>query len=116
MRIETVHYFCFNDESMLKTDQSLIDDFASRADIDGEKNNLFQVYPNPTSGRFTLELSEIASTVTIEIYGVMGEQILKQEVSGFMMYEFDLSTQPRGIYIVRVLNGDEMEIQRVIRQ
>jgi hypothetical protein len=44
--------------------------------------SFFKVYPNPTTGMFTLELSEIASTVTVEIYGVMGEQILKQEVSG----------------------------------
>ncbi|MBE0661407.1 MAG: choice-of-anchor D domain-containing protein [Bacteroidales bacterium] len=76
----------------------------------------FKVYPNPTTGRFTLELSEIASTVMVEIHGVMGEQILRQEVSGFMKYEFDLSSHPRGIYIIRVLNGDKMQIQRVIRQ
>jgi hypothetical protein len=78
--------------------------------------NFFKVYPNPTTGMFTLELSLLASTITVEIYGVMGEQILMQEVSGFMMYEFDLSSQPRGIYIVRVLNGDEIGVERVIRQ
>jgi hypothetical protein len=78
--------------------------------------NIFKVYPNPTTGRFTIELSEIATTVMVEIYGAMGEQILRQEVSGFMMYEFDLSNQPRGIYIIRVLDGSEMGIERVIRQ
>ena len=79
-------------------------------------DKFFKVYPNPSTGKFTLELSEIASSVTVEIYGIMGEQILRQEVSGFTIYEFDLSTQARGIYIVRVLNGDKMEIQRVVKQ
>jgi hypothetical protein len=82
----------------------------------GATENFFKVYPNPTTGRFTLELSENASTVMVEIYGAMGEQILRQEVSGFMMYEFDLSGQPRGIYIIRVLDGNEMGVERVIRQ
>jgi hypothetical protein len=98
--------------AVLEEKQSAVEEFAEPE----TSESFFKVYPNPTTGIFTLELSEIATTVTVEIYGVMGEQILRQEVSGFSMYEFDLSTQPRGIYIVRVLKGDLMEIQRVIRQ
>jgi hypothetical protein len=81
-----------------------------------EASQFFKVYPNPTTGMFNLELSEFTSTITVEIYGLMGEQILRQEVSGYQLYEFDLSRQPRGIYIIRVLNGDEIGVERVIRQ
>jgi hypothetical protein len=98
--------------AVLEEKQSAVEEFAEPE----TSESYFKVYPNPTTGIFTLELSEIASTVTIEIYGVMGEQILRQDVSGFITYEFDLSSQPRGIYIIRVLNGNEMGIQRVIRQ
>jgi hypothetical protein len=80
------------------------------------QDKFFKVYPNPTTGMFNLELSEITSTITVEIYGLMGEQVLRQEVSGYQLYEFDLSRQPRGIYIIRVLNGDEIGVERVIRQ
>ncbi|MBE0663289.1 MAG: T9SS type A sorting domain-containing protein [Bacteroidales bacterium] len=79
-------------------------------------DNFFKVYPNPTTGLFNLELVQTTSAILVEIYSLMGEQILKQSVSGHYLYEFDLSGQPRGVYIVRVISGDEMGIQRVIRQ
>jgi surface protein len=80
------------------------------------KDSFFKLFPNPTTGLFKLELSEITSTIIVEVYGLMGKQILWQEVTGHQPFEFDLSLQPRGIYIVRVLNGDAIESQRIIRQ
>ncbi|MBE0661406.1 MAG: S8 family serine peptidase [Bacteroidales bacterium] len=114
-RITTTSDYCALPPALLAFGEEKSEDAEITTHLN-EESGLFRVYPNPTTGRFTIELSEIAKTVMVEIYGVMGEQILRQEVSGFMMYELDLSSQPRGIYIVRVLSGDELEIQRVIRQ
>jgi hypothetical protein len=82
------------------------------------QESLFKVYPNPTAGSFTLELTEKddATAVTIEIYNLMGERLLHQEFSGASLYQVDMSAMPRGMYIVRALNGESMEVQRIIKQ
>ncbi|MGB4204170.1 MAG: T9SS type A sorting domain-containing protein, partial [Bacteroidales bacterium] len=81
-----------------------------------EEYTLFNVYPNPTRGSFTLDVYDFDSDLTIEIYNMVGTRILSKEVSGFSKYTFDLSTQPNGIYIIRVLKDNESAFKRIIKQ
>ncbi|MCD4681587.1 MAG: right-handed parallel beta-helix repeat-containing protein [Bacteroidales bacterium] len=69
------------------------------------QTSVINVYPNPSSGRFTLE-SSIVNIYKIEIYNVIGERIyettnMKKQSSN----EIDLSCSPKGIYFVRIYNG-----------
>jgi hypothetical protein len=68
-----------------------------------------KVYPNPTTGFFILELPETdeESSANVEIYGMMGELIEQITLFGDRSYQFNLSSQARGIYIVRVLQGEK---------
>jgi sugar lactone lactonase YvrE len=72
------------------------------------------VYPNPNNGRFTVVLShaEFASSVIgtnpqIEIYNILGEKIYSA-ITPDLSYagervQVDISNQPAGIYLYRVL-------------
>jgi hypothetical protein len=84
---------------------------------DGSKP-FFKVYPNPTTGTFTLELNGMAesSKVSVEIYGILGEQILKKEMYGSKQQVFDLSGRQHGVYLIRVMNGTEMGLSKIIKQ
>jgi len=71
----------------------------------------FNIYPNPNNGIFTLSVSHAelvsASQTTIEIYNVMGQRIYNatlKQVQGDN--SIDISNQPAGIYLYRVLNMD----------
>ncbi|MFZ4520419.1 MAG: PKD domain-containing protein [Bacteroidales bacterium] len=79
----------------------------------------FKVYPNPTTGTFTLELNGVAesSKVSVEIYGILGDKILKKEMNGFKQQLFDLSGRVHGVYLIRVMNnGSEMGMTKIIKQ
>jgi hypothetical protein len=76
----------------------------------------FRLYPNPTTGIMMLEFSEVASGIMVEVFGMTGEQILKQEVHGYQLYKFDLANYPKGIYIVRVTTGVETGMIKLIKQ
>ncbi|MBE0661290.1 MAG: right-handed parallel beta-helix repeat-containing protein [Bacteroidales bacterium] len=80
--------------------------------------SFFKVFPNPTTGSFKLELTgvEESSSISVEIFGMMGERVFQDQLFGSMLYEFDLSSMPKGIYFIRVLQGDEMGIEKVIKQ
>ena len=78
----------------------------------------FTIYPNPTSGKFTLELSaEIpgSSVVRIEIYGMHGEMFLNEQFIGEMKHEFSLEDIPAGIYFIRVLGEEVSGSGKVIK-
>ena len=66
-------------------------------------NNRISVYPNPNKGLFTLELSSIINKSTIEVSNLLGQQVFKEELTG-SKNKIDLSLQPSGLYIYRVLN------------
>jgi len=76
------------------------------------------VYPNPTSGSFTVELSGISSDqqVSIEICGMQGENVLKRTVTGEMQQEFSLENRPSGIYFIRIISGDMIETTKLIKR
>ncbi|HTA28402.1 MAG TPA: choice-of-anchor tandem repeat GloVer-containing protein [Bacteroidia bacterium] len=66
--------------------------------------------PNPSTGLFTFQLSNTErQTLNMEVYNVLGEKvyssILPQNPKG-ALNSIDLSSQPNGIYLYRVLNVD----------
>ncbi|MFT7614340.1 MAG: hypothetical protein ACI9J3_003322 [Parvicellaceae bacterium] len=63
--------------------------------------NLMKVYPNPTAGWITIELPEDALNGTITILNLMGQQVVKRQVSKTIFSE-DLSSLSKGIYLVSV--------------
>ncbi len=77
---------------------------------------LFRVYPNPTTGTFTLELTSRENlSGTVEIYGIRGEKLLTQVLKGERMHEFSLHDKPNGMYIIRVVSEGVSGTSRVIK-
>jgi uncharacterized repeat protein (TIGR03803 family) len=64
------------------------------------------VYPNPSSGIFTIHFAGAQNfeTVKIEIYNVLGEQVYSTNYPlTTNHYSLDLSSNPSGIYLYRVI-------------
>ena len=51
-----------------------------------------------------------------EIFDIAGQRIMKQDLSGNSLQEFDLTSQPNGNYFIRVRNGDEVGVQQFIKE
>ncbi|NLN94585.1 MAG: S8 family serine peptidase [Bacteroidales bacterium] len=80
-----------------------------------KNNEFFRAYPNPTNGRVMLEFSEPTSNTLVEVYGLIGKQILAKEISGNSLYELDLSSQPQGIYLIKVSNDKSVSVKKIIK-
>ena len=81
-----------------------------------QTDDFFRVYPNPTNGRVMLEFSEPTSNTLVEVYGLIGERILAKEISGYSLYELDLTSQPQGVYLVKVSNGNSVVLKKIIKK
>lgn len=77
---------------------------------------MFRVYPNPTDGAFTLEFLHpgASADISVEVFGMMGERILHNESAAGLLHRFDLSGNQPGMYIVRVVSGDEIGVEKLI--
>ena len=69
-----------------------------------------RLYPNPTAGYVTLELSVEATDKTmIRVIKATGQLILERQAqSGECLHELDVSNLPTGLYFLQVFNGDRL--------
>lgn len=73
------------------------------------------VYPNPTTGKFTVETTRDMEQGLLEVLDITGKVIATQTINNKSI-TFDLTTYPQGIYIVKLTAGDQVDLQKVIHQ
>lgn len=81
-------------------------------------DDFFKVFPNPTSGDFTLELSSEpeGSVVTVQLYNLLGGLIQDRELESGRSHHFTLVNQCPGLYIIKVSGNGKSGMQKIVRQ
>jgi hypothetical protein len=77
------------------------------------------VYPNPTNGQAVLSLeANVAVDAQVQITNVMGQLVENFELNNATQarHTIDLTNAAAGVYFVRVTIGDEIIVQRVVKQ
>ncbi len=104
--------------SWLSARLQYLDDFFANGCTDPKWNNAlidgyFNIYPNPSTNHFTIELGSSMTPAFIEIYNSYGEVVGKQE---FFEGELIVNTTPlpSGIYFVKVTSSKTSAIRKVI--
>ncbi|RYD57165.1 MAG: T9SS type A sorting domain-containing protein [Sphingobacteriales bacterium] len=85
---------------------------------DWNRDNGFDMYPNPASGTVVLQLKEAyAGETRITITSVTGQVVYDaSESNSNGLYKVDLSTKPKGVYLVKVQVGTQQTIQKLLLQ
>lgn len=86
-------------------------------EITDNKEIAFTVYPNPTHGIVTVELSpENCQTAEIQIFDIYGRQLQVMPVTGERT-ETDLSQYATGIYMIKIVDsGKVVAVKKVVRK
>ncbi len=76
----------------------------------------FALYPNPTSGRFTLaqKAGDGNGMLQVEMMDMRGSRILSEQMKGERSHVFDVTGLPAGIYLVRVVKDDHVETFKLV--
>jgi hypothetical protein len=70
--------------------------------------------PNPTTGRFQLDLTGERGTLTMDVVSISGASVLHRTLAGGGIIWFDLSDADAGLYHVRVQNGAMLRTGRIV--
>ena len=82
------------------------------------EQSFIKIYPNPTNGVFSFELTgvEQSEKIRVEIYGMKGNSVLSTELTGDRKRQFSLSGRAAGIYLFRVITDKNSGTTRIIKQ
>lgn len=81
-------------------------------------NNL-SVYPNPTTGKFTVSISNTEATdLTIELVNISGQVVYRNEVKSAYSYndDIDATSFAKGVYYLKVSDSKGVNVKKVVVQ
>lgn len=89
----------------------------SDLDILPEVNKITNIgiYPNPNNGTFVLNV-ESENIKNIYVYDLLGKVVYQVNNSNAERFDIDITDQTKGIYVVKVVDGDKVEVFKVLNQ
>ena len=97
------------------TNWPTIDLFTGIKEQGSASSSVLQVFPNPCNGKFTIHSNSNISS--LEIYNELGVRIpLASNPGQQAIADIDISSYPKGIYFVKVGNGQESYTRKIIIQ
>ncbi|MBN1182623.1 MAG: T9SS type A sorting domain-containing protein [Bacteroidales bacterium] len=73
------------------------------------------IYPNPNNGSFTISGLSGNRFARIEITNLVGKLIYSKEFCSEIEI-IDISNQPNGIYLVKIVSGNQVDTKQIIKQ
>jgi hypothetical protein len=86
----------------------------NRWDVVGANDLGISVYPNPTKGEFTVDLSESVNGTAV-LYDALGREVLREIVSGSAVV-FHIEHLSSGIYTLKLTVGNAVKTLKVVRE
>ena len=81
--------------------------------------NRISVYPNPNTGRFIISInSNNSENIVIELVNIQGQKVYRKEIKNVTnsFENINISKYAKGIYYLRVNNGTDVAIRKVVVQ
>lgn len=76
----------------------------------------WSIFPNPTNGAITITTGdELDGDVIIEIYTADGKLIRSESKQRAKTLILDMTSEPVGVYVVRILVNDKVSVHRVVK-
>lgn len=77
------------------------------------------IFPNPSNGLFNLEMNASkAGNFNVEIINIQGQVVYSKQINqdGFYKDQIDISKEAKGIYYIRINDGMNMQVSKIMIQ
>lgn len=92
---------------------TMIDDVS----IENALNNVeMNIYPNPTSGVFTMTINGFSGQINMEIVNLTGQVVYTEKLDAKINFNanFDMRTLAKGVYYIKLSNNTGVKTQKLI--
>ncbi len=100
-------YGCFNNEEC-----SELQIFTATDDLSSIKSNL-KIYPNPSKNIINVEGLDLRRSSLVEIYDISGNKVYTNQI--LTKDEIDVSLLSKGVYIMKVQDGNSIFSERFVK-
>jgi PKD repeat protein len=83
--------------------------------IENDFGNSLSVYPNPTSGNFSIDLGAVYESTGISITDISGRLIESKTIAQSQILNLSIN-EPAGIYFITIQAGDKKAVIRLIKE
>jgi len=101
--------------STLDSISTVIDNLPVITSIDGVAQSTFVVYPNPTSGKINIQMSNTKEAADVQVSTILGTIVKTVTIQGSSAV-VDLTELPDGLYLVKVKSGNLVETLKVTKK
>lgn len=78
-------------------------------------NELFSIFPNPSHDLLSVHMSTTLSMLKASIYNIFGQKIFERDFENIdASFEINVANHPRGIYFLKLNDGKNEKIFKVI--
>lgn len=81
-----------------------------------KNSSQFSVFPNPTSGNFSIDLRASHERTQIIITDISGKVIQSHNVAQSQTLDLSIENSPAGIYFVSIQGGNKTEVIRLVKE
>jgi hypothetical protein len=118
--VDTLYYrFTFISDS-IQTNQDgwMLDDIQLTAHIEGIPEigrDEIKIYPNPATELITISAKTFSSKMNVLVYDIVGQLCLQKMIFG-TNEDIDISGLGKGIYMVKVSDGNKIWVRKVVKE
>ena len=84
----------------------------SEVGIKSFNQSTLNVYPNPTEGQFTVTIDSQSAFTTMTVLNNVGQVVFEGQLTQLSTI-FDFSGYSKGIYLIRIIDGDRTYLERI---
>jgi hypothetical protein len=77
--------------------------------------NTINVYPNPTTGNFSIDLGFLYEEIEVTVCNLNGSTILSKNYTQSQLVQLDLD-EPAGIYILKITSAAKQAVVRLVKK
>ncbi len=84
--------------------------------INDISENQISIFPNPTTGQFTIDLRGSATPRSVEITDITGKTIKQLSINNNKLTIINIENQPAGIYFIKIQTENNIIIKKIIKK
>lgn len=113
--ITTTSDYCSSLPPLIATPDTVVEEALINPELYVNDESNINIYPNPTTGNFTIDFMGKITTADILLLNFQGQQLMEQQCKEQLKKDIDISHLPGGMYIIVIKTEEKIVTRKIIK-